>query len=62
MRPTEINPADYDKQLAQKVDSVEQSFAAFSMPNVEVFTSAALNYRMRAEFRMWHDGEITLTM
>jgi len=57
VRPTEINPADYDKQLAQKIDSVEQSFAAFSMPNVEVFTSAALNYRMRAEFRMWHDGD-----
>ncbi|QHJ12109.1 tRNA/tmRNA (uracil-C(5))-methyltransferase [Paraglaciecola mesophila] len=57
MRPTEINPADYDKQLAQKVDSVEQSFKAFSMPNIEVFTSAALNYRMRAEFRMWHDGD-----
>lgn len=57
MRPTEINPADYEQQLAQKIDSVQQAFRSFSMPELEAFRSAPLHYRMRAEFRMWHDGD-----
>ncbi len=57
MRPTEINPADYEQQLAQKVNSVQQAFKTFSMPALEAFSSEPLNYRMRAEFRMWHDGD-----
>jgi tRNA (uracil-5-)-methyltransferase len=57
VRPTEINPANYEQQLAQKVESVQQTFKTFSMPKLEAFSSAPLNYRMRAEFRMWHDGD-----
>lgn len=57
MRPTEINPAEYDQQLEQKRQMIEQEFGALGMPDIEVFSSAPLNYRMRAEFRVWHDGE-----
>jgi len=31
--------------------------APFSAPNPEVFRSPVSHYRMRAEFRIWHDGD-----
>ena len=57
MRPTEINPADYDQQLADKISRIKQAFQSFTMPDLEAFCSDPLHYRMRAEFRMWHDGD-----
>jgi tRNA (uracil-5-)-methyltransferase len=27
------------------------------LPELEVFRSEPVNYRMRAEFRVWHDGD-----
>jgi tRNA (uracil-5-)-methyltransferase len=51
----------YDKQLAEKVARVSQMFGEFSeqmsAPSLEVFRSEPLHYRMRAEFRVWHDGD-----
>lgn len=57
MRPTEIDPAQYQTQLSEKQRWLEQHFAIFSPPPLEVFESAAINYRMRAEFRVWHQGD-----
>ncbi|MFA3792797.1 tRNA (uridine(54)-C5)-methyltransferase TrmA [Aliiglaciecola sp. SL4] len=57
MRPTEINPQFYQAQLDDKVSALNQQFSEFSMPELEVFNSEKLNYRMRAEFRVWHDGD-----
>ena len=51
-----FNPADYPAQLAAKVERFRRDFAAFGLPEPEVFESAPLGYRLRAEFRMWHDG------
>jgi tRNA (uracil-5-)-methyltransferase len=56
MRPTEIKAEKYADQLQQKVQSVNSDFAQFPMPELEVFASEPLHYRMRAEFRVWHDG------
>lgn len=52
-----IDPADYSSQLAAKVDKFRQDFAAFAVPEPVVHQSALLHYRLRAEFRMWHEGD-----
>lgn len=52
-----IDPSSYADQLADKVSQFKHNFAAFALPEPEVFASEPLHYRMRAEFRMWHDGE-----
>lgn len=52
-----FNPADYPQQLADKVARYKADFAAFDLPEPEVFASEPLAYRLRAEFRMWHTGE-----
>jgi len=57
MRPTDINPQNYPQQLQDKVTTVRLAFADYPMPELEIFASAPVNYRMRAEFRIWHDGD-----
>ncbi|MCF2947258.1 tRNA (uridine(54)-C5)-methyltransferase TrmA [Paraglaciecola aquimarina] len=57
MRPTEIQADTYPEQLQNKADLVKTSFAQFDMPELQVFASDPLHYRMRAEFRVWHDGD-----
>ena len=53
-------PEKYTELLAAKVKIAEQRFLDLGLPNmpeVEVFDSPTLNFRNRAEFRIWHDGE-----
>ncbi|GAA6184889.1 tRNA (uridine(54)-C5)-methyltransferase TrmA [Aliiglaciecola sp. NS0011-25] len=57
MRPTEIDPQFYQAQLDEKVTALSAQFSQFKMPKLEVFASQTLNYRMRAEFRVWHEGD-----
>lgn len=52
-----INPADYDHQLAAKVARFKADFAGFGLPEPDVHPSAPLHYRLRAEFRLWHEGD-----
>lgn len=51
------NPDTYKEQLAAKLTSVKHDFAALALPEPAVFESAPQHYRMRAEFRVWHQGE-----
>ena len=57
MRPTEIQADSYAEQLKTKTNMMKDSFAKFPMPALEVFASEPLQYRLRAEFRLWHDGD-----
>ena len=57
MRPTEINPNDYHRLLEEKSSALEASFQTFQPPALKTFESPPLHYRMRAEFRVWHDGD-----
>lgn len=57
MRPIDIDPNHYPEQLEQKAVSVKEQFAHLSMPELEIFESADIHYRMRAEFRVWHEGD-----
>jgi tRNA (uracil-5-)-methyltransferase len=57
MRPTEIQADNYVEQLKTKTNSIKSCFAQLPMPALEVFASQPLQYRLRAEFRLWHDGD-----
>ena len=45
---TEIDTDAYDSQLAAKQNIVEEQFAEFNPPALEVFRSKPKNYRMRS--------------
>jgi tRNA (uracil-5-)-methyltransferase len=49
--------AGYATQLTEKTLHFTNAFAPFALPDPSVFPSAPLHYRLRAEFRIWHDGE-----
>ena len=50
-------PADYQAQLDEKRERLCGLFADFTLPALEVHASPTEHYRMRAEFRIWHDGD-----
>ncbi|MFT5709080.1 MAG: tRNA (uracil-5-)-methyltransferase, partial [Oceanospirillaceae bacterium] len=52
-----IDPSRYESLLQLKQEDICQQFSNFDLPEVEVFESPATAYRMRAEFRVWHDGD-----
>lgn len=49
--------AQYENLLAKKKERLTKMFASFSPPALEVFKSQPSHYRMRSEFRVWHEGE-----
>jgi tRNA (uracil-5-)-methyltransferase len=52
-----IQPDRYDALLAAKVDDVRSLLAPLQPPAPQVHASAPQAFRMRAEFRIWHDGD-----
>jgi tRNA (uracil-5-)-methyltransferase len=52
-----VNPANYQDQLDDKIARLTAMFAPFSPPALEVYPSQPSHYRMRAEFRVWHEGD-----
>ena len=55
-----IRPQDaaaYSAQLADKQARLRELLAPFAAPPPEVFDSPLSHYRLRAEFRLWRDGE-----
>lgn len=48
---------NYTAQLNEKIERLNQMLAPFASPSLQVYPSPAQHYRMRAEFRIWHDGE-----
>jgi tRNA (uracil-5-)-methyltransferase len=52
-----VDPANYQGLLADKVGSVNALLAPFSPPALQIYPSQVLGFRLRAEFRMWHAGE-----
>ena len=57
MANLDVNPQDYQEQLNEKKARLEQMFTCYQMPKLEVFESESQHYRMRAEFRVWHEGD-----
>jgi tRNA (uracil-5-)-methyltransferase len=52
-----IHPDNYDQQLSDKNQEMTALFSCFTIPTAEVFPSKPLNYRLRAEFRVWHQDD-----
>ena len=53
-----LNPADYARQLDEKVVRLNALLAPFDAPAPQVFESPKEHYRLRAEFRLWReDGQ-----
>ncbi|GAA4891184.1 tRNA (uridine(54)-C5)-methyltransferase TrmA [Ferrimonas pelagia] len=52
-----LDPRRYDDQLAEKCERMRALFAEYTTPELEVFRSEPEHYRMRAEFRIWHEGD-----
>ncbi len=55
MNVLQPDPATYPAQLAEKQQRFRALLAPFAAPEPEVFDSARLCYRQRAEFRVWHE-------
>ena len=52
-----IHPQNYDQQLLEKKENISKLFEQFNLPVCDIFTSEPLNYRQRAEFRVWHQED-----
>ena len=52
-----FRPDQYADLLAEKQSRLSEMLAPFDAPPVEVFASPVDGYRMRAEFRVWHEGD-----
>ncbi len=63
MTPGAIYPEQYAALLDQKADGLRADFAAFGVPELEVFPSPDRHFRMRAEFKIWwQDGKLYYAM
>jgi len=52
-----VRPEQYQVLLAEKAAKIRDQFEQFNIPQLEVFASRESHFRMRAEFRVWHDDE-----
>jgi tRNA (uracil-5-)-methyltransferase len=48
----------YKGQLAHKIALQKERFASYYTDPIAVFQSLESHYRARAEFRIWHDGDV----
>lgn len=47
----------YQAQLNAKKIRLNELYSQYAHPELQVFESAITHYRMRSEFRVWHDGD-----
>ncbi len=57
MNDIDINVHSYQQQLAQKLERLKTEFGGFNLPEIQVFESPMSHFRLRAEFRVWHEGD-----
>ncbi len=49
--------ASYQDQLTEKVERLQKLLTPHNAPSINVYPSPEQHYRMRAEFRVWHEGD-----
>ncbi len=54
---SDVTPITYQEQLDEKVTRLTDLLSPYYSSSINVFASKAEHYRMRAEFRVWHDGD-----
>ena len=52
-----MNAQEYQQQLSEKEERLKEILSDFELPELEVFESPVSHFRLRAEFRIWHDGD-----
>lgn len=52
-----VQPEHYSTLLAAKSERLQQLMADFKPPMLSVYPSPSLHFRMRAEFKFWHQGD-----
>lgn len=52
-----INPPNYTALFQEKTRAVCEQMTAFNPPKPDCYASQPLGFRVRAEFRLWHDGD-----
>ena len=52
-----MHASAYSQQLLEKKQYIKTLFAGLAAPEWALFESPEQHYRMRAEFRVWHEGE-----
>ena len=57
MLPNDYQPERYQQLLDEKVATVLSDFKALDAPEPRIYSSPTNSFRMRAEFRVWHDGD-----
>ena len=57
MSITDISTANYPEQLEKKKTRLAELLAPFSSIPIDVYPSQPSHYRMRAEFRLWHEKD-----
>lgn len=50
-----VDPDNYESQLNAKKEQFTALFSTFDLPELECFDSPKTHYRMRSQFRVWHD-------
>lgn len=55
--PWETAAERYEVLFGEKCDGVEPRFRALGAPDAQRFQSPTTGYRVRAEFRIWHDDD-----
>ncbi|RUO76857.1 tRNA (uridine(54)-C5)-methyltransferase TrmA [Pseudidiomarina taiwanensis] len=57
MQQNVCDQAHYQQQLEEKQQTLAAMMQTFYTGSIDVFSSPTEHYRMRAEFRVWHDGD-----
>jgi len=54
-KPGIASPAKYPQLFAEKAARTQKEFACFNIPKIACFKSPTSHFRMRAEFKVWHE-------
>ena len=55
MLPKDFSPSDYDSLLTEKIRAIASEFEALGAPSPTIISSPKDSFRMRVEFRVWHE-------
>lgn len=53
----QVSPQSYQTLLDEKAERLRQQFADYQPPALQVHPSKPQNFRLRAEFRLWHEAD-----
>lgn len=56
---SQLKALSYEEQFLIKKDALAEFLSVFHINNLDLFRSPERHYRMRAEFRVWHEGKDT---